>query len=75
MPDKMVLKREIDFYDDFIKDLPGKEIKTYNELKIELKNKRDIKFKNSIFSKYLKKYYDEKLTKPNNKLFKLINRI
>jgi len=75
IPDKMLLKKEIDFYDDFINDLPGKEIKTYNELKTELKNKKNYKSKNFIFSKYLKKYYDVKLTEPNKKLFKLINQI
>ena len=75
MPDKITLKKEIDFYDDFINDLPGKEIKTYNELKTELKNKKNYKSKNFIFSKYLKKYYDVKLTEPNKKLFKLINQI
>jgi hypothetical protein len=75
MPDKITLKKEIDFYDDFINELPGKEIKTYNELKLELKNKKNFKFKNFIFSKYLKKYYDIKLTEPNNKLFKLFNQI
>ena len=73
MPDKIDLKKEIDFYDDFINYLPGKEIKTYNELKKELKNKKNLKNKNFIFSKYLNKYYDLKLTEPNKKLFKLIN--
>ena len=73
MPDKATLKKEIDFYNDFIKDLPGKEIKSYKQLKVELKNNKNIKFKNFVFSKYLKKYYDEKLKNPNKKLFKLIN--
>ena len=74
LPDKESLKKEIDFFDDFIKYLPGIEIKSYKQLKVELK-KKNIKLNNLIFSKYLKRYYDQKLTAPNNKMINLINNI